>query len=124
GARMRIRGSGSLNAGNEPVVYVDGVRVQSGQLATYDNLSQSVNLLESFNPDDIESIEIIKGPAAATLYGADAATGVIQIITKKGRPAEGLQWTANYEYGRIDWAPGNQIVTYWLCTDERIDDPD
>ena len=124
GARMRIRGSGSLNAGNEPVVYVDGVRVQSGQLATYDNLSQSVNLLESFNPNDIESIEIIKGPAAATLYGADAATGVIQIITKKGRPAEGLQWTANYEYGRIDWAPGNQIVTYWLCTDERIDDPD
>ena len=73
--------------------------------------------------NDIESIEI-KGPAAATLYGAEAASGVIQIITKKGRPAEGLQWTANFEYGQIDWAPGNQIATYWLCTDARIDDPD
>jgi len=123
GARMRIRGSGSLNAGNEPVVFVDGVRVQSGQLATEGNTAQAVNLLEAFNPNDIESIEVIKGPAAATLYGAEAAAGVIQIITKKGRPAEGLQWTASFEYGEIDWAPENQIATYWLCTDERIDDP-
>ncbi|MFS8631427.1 MAG: hypothetical protein LOD92_09800 [Bacillales bacterium] len=53
-------------------------------------------------------MEVIKGPAAATLYGAEAASGVIQIITKKGRPAEGLQWTANFKYGRIDWAPGNK----------------
>src|SRR5690606_17380103 len=74
------------------------------------------------NPNDIESIEVIKGPAAATLYGADAAAGVIQIITKKGRPAAGLQWSATVEYGQVDWAV-DQIETYWLCTDEQINDP-
>ena len=122
GGRMRIRGSGSLTAGNEPVVYIDGVRVQSGQVRTQSNTSQPINLLEAFNPDDIESIEVIKGPAAATLYGAEAATGVIQIITMKGRPAEVLQWSGKFEYGQIDWAPKHQITTYWLCTDARIDD--
>jgi TonB-linked SusC/RagA family outer membrane protein len=122
GSRMRIRGSGSLNAGNEPVVFVDGIRVQSGQLQTQSNTAQPVNLLEAFNPNDIESIEVIKGPAAATLYGAEAAAGVIQIITKKGRAAEGLQWNANFEYGQFDWAPSNQITTYWLCTDARMND--
>ncbi|HEX7118871.1 MAG TPA: SusC/RagA family TonB-linked outer membrane protein [Longimicrobiales bacterium] len=122
GSRIRIRGSGSLNAGNEPVVYVDGVRVQSGQVRTQSNTAQPINLLEAFNPNDIESIEVIKGPAAATLYGAEAAAGVIQIITKKGRPAEGLQWNANFEYGEIRWDPDDQITTYWLCTDERMAD--
>jgi TonB-linked SusC/RagA family outer membrane protein len=120
--RVRIRGNSSINAGNEPVVFVDGVRVQSGTFATGGNAMQGVNLLESFNPADIESVEVIKGPAAATLYGAEAAAGVVQIITKKGRPAEGLQWTANFEYGQVDWAV-ERIETYWLCTDAQVDDP-
>ncbi|MHB1169434.1 MAG: SusC/RagA family TonB-linked outer membrane protein [Longimicrobiales bacterium] len=121
GSRMRIRGSGSLNAGNEPVVFVDGVRVQSGQVQTIpgSNTAQPINLLDAFNPNDIESIEVIKGPAAATLYGAEAASGVIQIVTKKGRKAEGLQWTANFEYGETEWAT-DQITNYWLCTDARM----
>jgi TonB-linked SusC/RagA family outer membrane protein len=119
GSRTRIRGSGSLNAGNEPVVFVDGVRVQSGQSQTSGNTAQPINLLEAFNPQDIESIEVIKGPAAATLYGAEAATGVIQIITKKGRPAAGLQWSFNQEYGEADWSRSH-IKTYWLCTDARM----
>ena len=119
GSRTRIRGSGSLTAGNEPVVFVDGIRVQSGQSRTSSNTAQPINLLEAFNPQDIESIEIIKGPAAATLYGAEAATGVIQIITKKGRPAGGLQWTVNQEYGEANWAR-SQIKTYWLCTPARM----
>jgi TonB-linked SusC/RagA family outer membrane protein len=123
GSRMRIRGSGSLNAGNEPVVFVDGVRVQSGQSTTQSNTAQPINLLDAFNPNDIESIEVIKGPAAATLYGAEAASGVIQIITKKGRPAAGLQWSANFDYGQTDWAT-DQITTYWLCTDARMEDLD
>jgi TonB-linked SusC/RagA family outer membrane protein len=117
--RMRIRGSSSLNAGNDPVVFVDGVRVQAGTISTQGNTAQGVNLMDAFNPNDIESIEIIKGPAAATLYGAEAATGVIQIITKKGRPAEGLQWTANVESGKTDWNV-DRITTYWLCNDFRM----
>jgi TonB-linked SusC/RagA family outer membrane protein len=120
--RTRIRGNGSINARNEPVVYVDGVRVQSGTFATGGNAMQGVNLLEAFNPNDIESVEVIKGPAAATLYGAEAATGVIQIITKKGRGAQGMQWSASFDYGNVDWAV-DRITNYWLCTDAQIDSP-
>src|SRR5690606_10647762 len=112
-SRIRIRGTGSINASNEPVVYVDGIRVFSGVVQTEGNTAQGISMLEAFNPNDIESIEVIKGPAAATLYGADAAAGVIQIITKKGRPAAGLQWSATVEYGQVDWAV-DQIETYWL----------
>ena len=55
------------------------------------------------SPDEIESIEIVKGPAAATLYGADASAGVIQIITKKGRPgANRFVQTMRVESGRTD----------------------
>ncbi len=119
-SRIRIRGAGSINAGNDPVVYVDGIRIQSGTQSTEGNTAQGISMLESINPADIESIEVIKGPAAATLYGAEAAAGVLQIITKKGRPAEGLQWTANMEYGQVDWNL-DQPTTYWLCTDSNID---
>ncbi|MGH7468372.1 MAG: SusC/RagA family TonB-linked outer membrane protein [Longimicrobiales bacterium] len=118
-SKIRIRGTGSISASNNPVVYVDGIRVESGTINTEGNTAQGISALESFNPNDIESIEVIKGPAAATLYGADAAAGVIQIITKKGRPAEGLQWTASMEYGNVQWAQ-EQITTYWLCTDARM----
>ncbi len=121
-SRIRIRGASSLNAGNEPVVYVDGIRVQSGTATTSGNTAQGISLLETINPADIESIEVIKGPAAATLYGAEAAAGVLQIITKKGRPSQGLQWTTNMEYGQVDWNL-DQPTTYWLCTDANIDNP-
>ena len=57
--------------------------------------------MNDLNPDEIESIEVVKGPAAATLYGADASAGVIQIITKKGRPgANRLVQTVRLESGR------------------------
>src|SRR5262245_51782692 len=118
-SKIRIRGTGSINASNNPVVYVDGIRVHSGTVQTESNTAQGVSALESFNPSDIESIEVIKGPAAATLYGAEAAAGVIQIITKKGRPAEGLQWAATMEYGNVDWSV-DRISTYWLCDDARM----
>jgi TonB-linked SusC/RagA family outer membrane protein len=121
-SRIRVRGSSSLSAGNEPVVFIDGVRVQGGTEMTQGNTAQGVSMLESINPHDIESMEVIKGPAAATLYGAEAAAGVIQIITKKGRAAEGLQWTANFEYGRTDWAV-DRITNYWLCTSEADNHP-
>lgn len=77
GGRIRIRGSGSFVAGNqEPVIYIDGVRIQSGNLGG-SSLVQPTNALDNLSPEDIESIEVIKGPAASTLFGADAAGGVI-----------------------------------------------
>lgn len=87
GARIRIRGASSVSLSNEPLVYVDGVRVNNAPAtgpANQSFSSSSISRINDFNPDDIESIEIIKGPAAATLYGTEASNGVIQIITKKG----------------------------------------
>ncbi|MEP6835853.1 MAG: SusC/RagA family TonB-linked outer membrane protein [Gemmatimonas sp.] len=106
---IRIRGASSLS-GYAPVVFIDGIRFNAGDLGQFAptgggtvGLAQSAQVtsaLNNLNPDDIESIEVIKGPAAATLYGADAANGVIQIITKRGtRGQQQLQWTVRAEQG-------------------------
>ena len=122
-ANIRIRGAGSMNAGNHPVFVIDGVRMRSDAIGGYSVLGQDRSALDAINPDEIESIEVIKGPAASTLYGADAAAGVIQIITKKGKRGEqSVQWTAKYGRGQSDWAldiPTN----YTLCTAARIRSP-
>ncbi len=120
-SRIRIRGASSLTAGNEPVFIVDGVRMVSGNIGGGSTV-QSINALDALNPNDIASIEVIKGPAAATLYGAEAAGGVIQIITKKGAASgDGIQWTADLEMGQSDW--NTDIPTaYTLCTEDRIGD--
>ena len=103
-ANINIRGSGSLNAGNKPTFYVDGIKIQNDLGGEYSVLGQTRSPLDGINPDDIESIEVIKGPAAATLYGADAASGVIQIITKKGKiGTQGLQWNLKATHGSVDW---------------------
>jgi TonB-linked SusC/RagA family outer membrane protein len=106
GPTVQIRGRTSLSLDNSPLVYIDGVRVnnatQQGAVAVSGGGSsfggQASNVggrLNDINPEDIESIEVIKGPAAATIYGTEAANGVIQIITKKGasnnRPELSLQ---------------------------------
>lgn len=77
GAQVRIRGIGTFSLSSNPLLYVDGVRVNNGS----DGI---VTRLNDFDPEEIENIEVLKGPAAATLYGTEAARGVINIITKKG----------------------------------------
>ena len=116
-SNVRIRGAGSMNGGYSPVFYVDGIRIESGTVeagSTY----QGGSALDYLNPQDIESIEVIKGPAAATLYGADAAGGVIQIITKKGaRGQESVRWTSSIEVGQSEWRESvGSNTTYWRCT--------
>jgi TonB-linked SusC/RagA family outer membrane protein len=93
GTRIRIRGTSSLSLSNNPIYIIDGVRVEgttgSSTVSVGGTLPSRVNDL---NPEEYESIEIVRGPSAATLYGTDAANGVIVITTKKGiagRP----QWT-------------------------------
>jgi TonB-linked SusC/RagA family outer membrane protein len=87
GATVRIRGVSSFALSNQPLIYVDGIRVDNAQGTGPSNQAfggSTTTRWNDFNPDDIESIEIVKGPAAATLYGTEAANGVIQIITKRG----------------------------------------
>jgi TonB-linked SusC/RagA family outer membrane protein len=107
--RIQIRGPASIDLSNYPIVFVDGVRFDNNQrndVGNYHGLEglggQSVTALNDINPDDIESIEIVKGPAAATLYGADASAGVIQIITKKGRlGSHGFAQTLTGEWDQV-----------------------
>jgi TonB-linked SusC/RagA family outer membrane protein len=112
---IRIRGASSINLSNQPLLYVDGVRVNEGHLAG-NVQGQAYDRMNDLNPDEIESIEVVKGPAAATLYGADASAGVIQIITKKGRPgANRFVQSVRLEAGRTDqnyWPDDN----YGNCT--------
>ena len=93
GARIRIRGLSSLSLANNPIFIIDGVRVET----TTGSSSLSVggttaSRLGDLNPEDIESMEVVRGPSAATLYGTDAANGVIVITTKKGIAGR-AQWT-------------------------------
>ena len=103
-SRIRIRGANSLSLTNEPLLIIDGIRV-SNEITQSNNLGGGIGVggqgssrFNDINPDDIESIEILKGPAAAALYGTAAASGVIQIRTKRGRPG-GVRWTTYLEGG-------------------------
>jgi TonB-dependent starch-binding outer membrane protein SusC len=82
GARIRIRGNASLSQSNNPVIYVDGVRADNGGSAA--GAATSTSRLDDLDPSSIERVEILKGAAAATLYGTEASNGVIQIFTKRG----------------------------------------
>ncbi len=97
GARVRIRGTSSLSLSNDPIYIVDGTRVANDRgSASFTTGGTYPSRIGDLNPDDIESIEVVKGPSAATLYGTDAANGVIVIKTKRG--VEGKpQWTVSLE---------------------------
>jgi TonB-linked SusC/RagA family outer membrane protein len=86
GARIRIRGNASLSMSNEPIVFVDGVRINSGGGfgSNVGSNGGTPSRLDDIDPSSIERIEVLKGAAAATLYGTEASNGVIQIFTKKG----------------------------------------
>lgn len=98
--QIRIRGASSINLSNQPLIFIDGVRVNEGITGSGQS-GQSYDRFNDLNPEEIESIEVVKGPAAATLYGADASAGVIQIITKKGRTgSNSFQQTLRFEQGQ------------------------
>ncbi|HLZ86587.1 MAG TPA: SusC/RagA family TonB-linked outer membrane protein, partial [Puia sp.] len=82
--QVRIRGIGSYTASTQPLYVVDGIQINSGDLQNITILS-TTNVLASLNPDDIESISILKDAAATSIYGARGGNGVILINTKKGR---------------------------------------
>ena len=120
-ANYRLRGAGSLYAGNQPTIYVDGVRITQRSQGQFDLFGQTTSGLDAFNPQDIESIEVIKGPAAATLYGAEAAAGVIQIITKKGKTGN-VKWESRFETGHSQWDSNLRPVNYAIATAARLAD--
>lgn len=106
GSAVRIRGNSSLSLANEPIIYIDGVRMDSdSRRGPGQRGGANVSRLNDINPADIETIEIIKGPAAATLYGTEASNGVIQIITKRGKSGRPqFDVTARHGYNWL-WNP-------------------
>ena len=111
GKRIQLRGNTSVSMDNTPIIYIDGVRIMSGafpQTAGRDyragrGANVTVSPLDAINPDDIERIEIIKGSAATTLYGTEAAAGVIQVFTKRGSTGAPV-WTVEMQQG-TGWTP-------------------
>lgn len=100
-SRIRIRGSNSISLSNDPLLVIDGVRVNNSTASSAIGVGgQTTSRFNDINPEEIESIEVIKGPAAAALYGTAAANGVIQVTTRKGRAGK-TRWEAFYEGGTL-----------------------
>jgi hypothetical protein len=107
GSDIRLRGNKSVSMSNTPIVYIDGIRMQSrpipeGKSAAQRSSGNASMLypspLNNINPSDIERIEVIKGSAATTLYGTEASAGVIQVFTKRGAAGRAV-WTAEMQQG-------------------------
>jgi len=83
---IRIRGASSITGDNQPLFVIDGIPIDNSQLNTEDGLAGVAysNRAVDINPDDIESVNVLKGAAATSLYGIRAASGAIIITTKKG----------------------------------------
>ena len=99
GMNFFVRGGGGLNGTGQPIIYVDGVRVENFNYTSFFTGGQRTNSLAGLNPNDIENIEVLKGPAAASTYGTNASNGVVLITTKSGKllgPGKG--YTVNYQY--------------------------
>ena len=107
GGQIRVRGVGTFSLSSTPLIYVDGIRTdnqQTGIVARFNDIA----------PDEIERIEVLKGPAAATLYGTEAARGVINIITKRGEDGA-PKYTFSAQSGP-QWfqdAAGRFRTNYW-----------
>jgi len=102
GARVRIRGTTSLSLSNEPVYIIDGIRMESAVGSSSIGIGGTLpSRVNDINPDEIESLEVVRGPSASTLYGTDAANGVIVIKTKHGDPGP-ARWSLHTEAGIIN----------------------
>ena len=104
-SNIRIRGISSVNAGNEPLWVVDGIPVMSGDQGYFTNTS---NAMAVVNPNDIESITVLKDAAAASIYGSRAANGVILVTTKSGSQGK-AKFQVRAKYGISQLANDNNF---------------
>ncbi|MCY1722193.1 TonB-dependent receptor [Prolixibacteraceae bacterium Z1-6] len=112
-SQIRIRGTSSINAGNEPLYVIDGVPVMSGDQSYFTNTSNALSML---NPNDIESVTVLKDAAAASVYGSRAANGVVLVTTKSG--AAGVtKFAVRAKYGVSQLANDNN---YGTMTPEQL----
>lgn len=113
GARIRIRGEGSIGAGNEPLYIVDGVQLNTlntnrSEGGFIQNAAET-SPLAYLDPGDIESVEVLKDAAAASIYGAQAANGVVLITTRRGQEGD-TRFTVRSEYGMNEVIDERDVV--------------
>lgn len=111
GAQIRIRGNASLSQLNEPIVIVDGIRIdRGGGFSGFVGAGGggTASRLDDINPESIERIEILKGASAATLFGTEASNGVIQIFTKKGQSGK-PRFNVKLSQGIINFPKGKVV---------------
>ena len=119
GSRILLRGIASLSQSNTPVIYVDGVRMDNSPYRGIRTTGPSWAGFDDINPADIENIEIVRGASAATLYGTEAAAGVINITTRRGM--EGTPtWRLRSEAGlsRVPdsyWQDSGSVFADWYA---------
>ncbi|RNI26191.1 SusC/RagA family TonB-linked outer membrane protein [Rufibacter latericius] len=113
--QIRIRGIGSINAGSNPLYVVDGVILNTGDVS---RLTTTSNQLAGLNPNDIESVNVLKDAASTAIYGSRGANGVILITTKKGRSGK-TKFNASGEYGYTEIAKLPEAGQY-LNSDEWL----
>jgi TonB-dependent starch-binding outer membrane protein SusC len=97
GIKIRIRGTSSISASSQPLYVLDGIPLVSSSQSDANN--EPTNPLADINPDDIESVEVLKDASASAIYGARASNGVVLITTKKGRMGEKTQLNLDANYG-------------------------
>lgn len=101
GSRVRIRGANSLTQDNNPLIILDGVRLNNTtDLEVVNFGGQTTSRLSDLNPSELQSVQVMKGPTAAALYGSEAAAGVLVLETKEGESG-GNRWTVSIEQGFV-----------------------
>ena len=97
-SRIRIRGNASLSPNSQPLFVIDGVLIRPGTTGadSWGAGQDFGNIMKNINPDNIESMTVLKGSAASALYGSEALNGVVVVQTKKGRAEKGLGVTYNH----------------------------
>lgn len=119
GAAVTIRGVSSISGSNQPLMIIDGLPVDNStthtgvfaSTTTFENRGVAfTNRAADFNPEDIESITVLKGAEAAALYGIDAANGAIVITTKRGRSGGGLDYSNSFRIEMPGRTPELQTV--------------
>ncbi len=118
-AQIRIRGNKSVQGSNSPLFVVDGIPIDNSSFTTADSPEDAVanrgaggvnnsNRAIDINPDDIESLTVLKGPAATALYGIRAANGAVIITTKKGSGRAKVVYSTSYTIDRVNRLPDRQ----------------
>jgi len=112
GNTIRIRQQVTVSSTQEPLIYVDGVRIFSDMVGTQGGARLGLSPLQDIAAEDIERIEVLKGASAATLYGTEAAAGIIQIFTKRGVSGAPI-WSGEITTGINNQPPLNMGNDPW-----------